>query len=198
MKLQTHSYPIKTKFGFLSKWIFATIAGFAISLFWIEIGERPDLGVIQGVLGSITIGIAQWFVLRQYIIQPWQWILTSIIAWGLLGYSDLGVLGWVAPRSLNLGLRLFYGCRDGFLIGLWLGLWHWWALRLQVLKSHCWLWWTPCFWGIGLGAGWVFGGLLRQLSNVFLAEVIGLSLTWIIVGGCMGKILTQLLWIDKK
>ncbi|MGB3536389.1 MAG: hypothetical protein WBA13_23080 [Microcoleaceae cyanobacterium] len=198
IKLQTRPYPVKTKFGFLSRWIFATIAGFAISLFWVEVGERPDLGVMQGILGGLVIGISQWLVLRQYITQPWQWIFATVIAWGILGYSHLGVLGFVAPSSLNLGLRLFYGCRDGFLIGLWLGLWHWWALRGQVLKSRRWLWWSPWFWGIGLALGWGVGGLLRQLTGIFLAEVIGLSLTWAIVGGCMGKLLTQLLWIEKN
>jgi hypothetical protein len=45
--------------------------------------------------------------------------------------------------------------------------------------------------------GWGLGGLLRQLTNLFLAEVIGLSLTWAIVGGCMGQLLTRLLWLEK-
>ena len=179
---------MKLKRILLPHWMLASLAGFGASLIWVEVGERPDLGVTEGMVGGLIVSFVQGLILRRYITPLWPWMLANTLTWGLLGYTHWGVLGWVAPRSLNLGLRLFYGGRDGFLMGLWLGLGYWYSFRKQAFQPWRWFYFSPLIWGIGLPLGWIFGGILRQLTHLFFAEVIGLSLTWGFVGSCLGML----------
>lgn len=195
MNPQAYSYTIKTQSGFWLKWICVTVIGFVVSLIWIEIGERPDLGVLEGAIGGLIIGCAQWYVLRQYIYQPWEWIIVNLVSWSLLGLSDFGAIGWVAPRTLDILLRIFYGSLDGFRTGIWIGLWQWYALRSQIPRAWKWIFVSPLCWTVGLSIGWTFGGLMRQATDLFLGDVLGLTLGWAIVGGMTGFALIRLLWI---
>jgi hypothetical protein len=47
-----------------------------------------------------------------------------------------------------------------------------------------------------LSVGWAFGGVMRQTTQLFLADVLGLTLTWTIVAGMTGIALVRLLWIS--
>lgn len=193
---QAYPYPIKTKYGFWLKWVFVSIIGFFVSLLWVEIGERPDMGILAGAVGGTVIGFAQWCVLRQYIYQPWQWIFASIIGWTVLGYSHIGAIAWVAPRTLDLLQRISYGAIDGSQVGICIGFLQWLALRIQVPRAWKWLWVSPLCWTVGLSVGWAFGGVMRQTTQLFLADVLGLTLTWTIVAGMTGIALVRLLWIS--
>lgn len=42
---------------FWGQWVALTSLGYLLSLFFIEVGERPDLGAIQGAIGGIAIGV---------------------------------------------------------------------------------------------------------------------------------------------
>ncbi|MEL7037894.1 MAG: hypothetical protein AAFO04_20095 [Cyanobacteria bacterium J06592_8] len=195
MKPQAYLYEIKTKYGFWLKWVFATAVGFFVSLLWIEIGERPDMGLLTGVVGGTTIGFAQWFVLREYINQPWQWIIANTLGWAVLGYSHIGALAWVAPRTLDTSTRIIYGIIDGGQVGIWIGFLQWLVLRIQVPRAWKWLWVSPLCWTIGLSIGWAFGGVMRQSTEFFLGDVLGLMLAWTLIAGMSGIALVRLLWI---
>ena len=192
---QTHRFEIRTQSGFWLKWVFVTVVGFLASLIWVEIGERPDMGLLAGAVGGAAIGFAQWFVLKQYIYQPWQWIFASIIGWAVLGYSPIGAIAWVAPRTPDLFDRILYGIIDGSQVGLWIGLWQWFALRVQVPRAWKWLWVSPLCWTVALPIGWAFGGVIRESTRLFLGDVLGLTLTWAMVAGMTGIALVRLLWI---
>ena len=51
------------------QWIFVTLIGFLASLYWLEVGERPDLNAIDGAVGGAVIGAAQWWVIRPKLPQ---------------------------------------------------------------------------------------------------------------------------------
>ncbi|NER32009.1 MAG: hypothetical protein F6J89_31485, partial [Symploca sp. SIO1C4] len=44
------------------QWVLVTLASFLVSLLLIEIGERPDIGTFEGVIGGSLIGLGQSLV----------------------------------------------------------------------------------------------------------------------------------------
>lgn len=191
-------YLVKTEPRFWVQWVIVTMAGFLLSLLWVEVGERPDVNWFVGVIGGLSIGCGQWFVLRHHIYHPWRWICVSAIAWCLLGLSPIGAIGWMAPTTLNLFLRLFYGSLEGAKVGISLGLWQWWVLRDSVFLGWRWIVASVLCWTVALPIGWGLGGILRDLTGFFLGDVIGLTLTWAIVAGLTGVGLIQLFWTNVR
>lgn len=171
-------------------WILVTFGGFLASLFWIEIGEKPDIGIIQGLIGGTLIGLTQLLVLKRYIFQAGWWVLANSLSWGLIGLSTSG---WVAPKTLHILPRLLYGIIDGTQIGLLLGLGQWLVLRKQLPKAWRWIVVSILGWSISLAIGWTVGGILRLVTRLFLGEVIGLAVTWILVSAITGIALIKLL-----
>ncbi len=175
------------------QWLFVTFIGFLASLFWIEIGEKPDIGGLQGLVGGAMIGLAQLLVLRRYISQAGWWILASSLSWSFIGLSPLGAMGWVAPRMLEIIPRLLYGIVGGGIIGMLLGVGQWLVLRQHISKAWQWIFVNTLSWSIALALGWIIGGILRLVTRLFISEVIGLTVTWILVGAMTGLALIKFL-----
>lgn len=190
---QVPAKPVQIGFAFWLQWILVTLFGFLLSLLVIEIGESPHLGIREGVIGGAIIGLTQFLVLRGHIRQAWWWIVASIICWGLLGFSSLSPLGWVVPRTTLFSARIFYGALFGALIGIGLGVPQWLVLRPRIPKAWRWILMSSLCWAISLAFGWTVGGVLRLLSQLFLGDVVGLTLAWLAVGILQGIALVRLL-----
>lgn len=175
------------------RWLIATFGGFATSLFWIEIGERHDLGIIQGIIGSIAIATPQSIILKQYISQSRWWIFVTVLTWSLIGLSGFGIVGWFVPQTLEPFLRLLYGIINGAEIGLCLGIAQSFILKRQITHAQKWIWVSIISWAVGLGVGWTIGGVLRQFTRLFIGDVVGLAITWLIVGAMTGYGLMRLM-----
>ena len=182
---------IETDWCFIVQWVLVTFGGFLLSLLLIEIGEKPDIGAIEGATGGAAIGLAQFLVLRQRISKAWGWILVSILIWGLMGGSGLGAVGWVAPRTEQIGYRALYGAVHGAQLGMWMGASQWWILRKEVPKAERWIWVSSLCWAIGMALGWTVGGVLRLSTRLFLGEIVGLGVAWLVVGATTG---VALIW----
>lgn len=183
-----HYTPVKPTIGwsFWFQWVFVTLVGFLLSLYWVEVGERPDLRALQGAIGGAAIGVAQWFVLRKQFYQAWWWVLASIVSWGLVGSSSLGALGWFAPKATNLSVRLIYGAANGAVVGILIGVVQWLFLRKQSIRAWSWIVGSIVGWAVGLSLGWLLGGVLRSLTGLFLGEVVGLAWGWVVVAAITG------------
>jgi hypothetical protein len=46
-------------------------------------------------------------------------------------------------------------------------------------------------WGVGLAIGWSVGGILRLKSHLFLSELVGLTLAWVVVAAITGVTLVS-------
>ena len=174
-------------------WIGLTSIGFLASLYWIEVGFKPDISPLQGVIGGIVVGLLQGIGLQQRVPHAWRWGVASAIGWGILGLSGVGVMGWAVPRSDVLSVRLLYGGLHGVQVGLVLGIAQWVVLRSHVSRSVCWILASVCGWAVGLPYGWIVGALLRLKTGLFLAEVVGLTLGWIVVAVITATVLVSLL-----
>lgn len=170
---------------FWFQWVLVTILGFLISLCLVEINVRPNVGAMSGAIGGAVIGLAQGMLLKPRVSIV-GWVLASLVSWSLIGSSNLGAIGWVAPRTLNLGIRATFGVLDGSLVGALIGVGQWFILRQQVKKAWMWILTSALGWGVGLAIGWSVGGILRLKSHLFLSELVGLTLAWVVVAAITG------------
>ncbi|MEA5508583.1 hypothetical protein VB715_02280 [Crocosphaera sp. UHCC 0190] len=175
------------------QWTVVTLAGFLLSLIWLEIGEPPDLGTLQGTIGGTIIGLSQALILSRWLPQAWLWILATLIAWGLLAGSQFGAIGWVAPRTDLITVRLTMGIILGGMTGLWVGFWQWLVIKQAFDQSYRWILMSGFSWAVGLSLGWIIGGFLRSVTHLFLGEVVGLAIAWMLVGLQTGLTLALLL-----
>jgi len=178
---------------FWGQWVALTSLGYLLSLFFIEVGERPDLGAIQGAIGGIAIGVMQASILKQPLNFSWQWVLACAVGWGLLAGSGAGAIGWIAPRTEILSIRFVSGLAFGEACGIVLGIVQWLVLRQSVRAAWRWICINPLCWAAGLSVGWTAGGLLRSRFHLFLAEVVGLGVSWAIVGATTGLALMKMM-----
>ncbi len=174
-------------------WTGVTLIGFLCSLVWVEIGEVPDLTPFQAMIGATIIGCFQALVLSRFFTHAWLWILSTFMAWTLMGGSHFGVMGWFAPRTELIMVRLTTGLILGGITGIWVGFWQWFILKRVLSKSYLWILFSGISWSLGLSIGWIVGGILRSITHLFLGEVIGLIVVWILVGMQTGIGLSYLL-----
>ncbi|ABG51845.1 MAG: hypothetical protein O4861_17895 [Trichodesmium sp. St16_bin4-tuft] len=173
--------PKNTGWSFCLRWVFFTLIGFLVSLMFVEVDVKPYVGAISGAMGGAVVGLAQWLVLRNRIFQSRWWVVVSIVAWLLIGASSLGALGWIAPRTEQIWLRLFYGVINGAIMGGILGLAQWFVVKRQISRPQRWIMANILAWAIGLPLGWLVGGLIYEAIGLFISEVIGLFVTWFFV-----------------
>lgn len=186
---------IKTDCGFWLQWILVTLAGFLVSLCLIEIDVRPHIKATEGAIGGTIIGLVQGLILEQRSknIAPW-WALMSTVSWGLIGASNFGAIGWMAPRTIHLEPRIIFGLLNGLQIGALLGIGQWLVLRQKCKKAGVWIPIVAASWAVGLVLGWGVSGVLRQATRLFLSELVGLAVAWVVSSAIAGF---GLIWLDK-
>ncbi|MEA5469498.1 hypothetical protein [Spirulina sp. 06S082] len=184
--------------GFWIGWVVATFLGFLLSLLFVEVGEIPDVTAVYGAIGGGIIGLMQGLVLLRRVDRLREWILVNAIAVGIMAWVGLGAIGWVAPRTDFLVIRLTYGIVLGAIAGIVSGTMQSFVLRHTIPFPYLWAVLNSVCWGFSLGVGWTIGGILRSLTHLYLSEAIGLGLTWICSSTIMGFALTSLLQWQKR
>ncbi|WP_445635372.1 Major facilitator superfamily (MFS) profile domain-containing protein [Nostoc sp. DSM 114161] len=172
-------------FNFNFLWTLATFSGFLLSLLLIEIGEKPDIGVVEAAIGGFAIALFQGFLLNQPIVCI-RWILSSILGWSIITAIGIGGLGWFIFSTQFLPLRILYGAIYGGLGGLGIGLTQSLAISQPASVAWRWIFVSSASWAIAIPCGSAVGIVLRRLTHLFLGEVIGLAITWLLVGMLTG------------
>lgn len=168
--------------SFTSLWIIATLGGFLLSLLWIEIGEKSDISLLEAGIGGLAIALPQSYILRQRIF-PLSWVLSTIFGWVVIAATGVGAVGWYVPSSEFFPLRIFLGIISGSIGGLVIGLAQWWiAMPQSVPWVWCWMFVSSASWAVAVSTGSAVGLFLHRLTQLFLGEVVGLAITWLIVG----------------
>jgi hypothetical protein len=166
--------------SFTLQWICATFTGFLLSLLLIEIGEKPDVGVIQAIIGATAIALPQSLLLRQRIFPLW-WVLSTIMAWGAIAAVGIGAVGWIVPRTELFIPRLISGGISGTIAGCTIGIAQCLAICQQVPYAWRWIIVSSFSWGMGIALGSTGGLFIYQISDLFLGEVVGLAAGWLLV-----------------
>jgi hypothetical protein len=172
--------PENTKFSFTLLWTFATFGGFLVSLCVIEVGDKPDIGVVEAAIGGFAIALPQGCLLKQPIFCI-RWILSSILGWTVITATGIGAVGWIVPNTQLLPLRLLSGVICGTIGGFGIGLAQWLAIPQPFPWAWRWIFVSSASWGVALPVGSFVGSVLRHLTQLFLGEVVGLAITWLMV-----------------
>ncbi|WP_017306552.1 hypothetical protein [Spirulina subsalsa] len=193
-------YPVRQRFhhiplgwDFLVDWMMATLLGYGVSLLVVEVGETSDISLFSGALGGLFVGIAQFFILRKELPQARGWLIMTALGWFVITGGGLGAIGWSIPHTNFIGFRLLYGVAYGVTTGLILGTVQWIFLRQFIPLAQWWIILNSLGWGLALAVGWLVGGGLRSLTQVFFSEIIGLGVTWLTIGGITGLAMIALL-----
>ncbi|MEH2154861.1 hypothetical protein [Nostoc sp.] len=170
---------VNTRFGFTLLWTLATFGGFLLSLLLIEVGEKPDIGVVEAAIGGFAIALLQGCLLKQPIFCL-RWILSSLLGWSLIAAIGIGAVGWIVPSTQILPLRILSGAIYGALGGLGIGLAQW--LAIPQPMAWRWIFVSSASWAVAVPVGSAIGMILHRLTQLFFGEVIGLAITWLLVG----------------
>jgi hypothetical protein len=176
------------------RWTGLTWLAFGVSLLFIEISEKSDLSLTDGLLGGGLVGLAQWQALRPHVPNAHRWTVASALSWGAMMVLQVGAIGWMAPGTPNLILRAIFGLFYGGYVGLGLGIGQWLVLRSQLAQAWRWIPLSSGAWAVAIAFGWVTGGALRLASNLFVSEVIGLLVAWGAIAALSGIGLIGLLY----
>lgn len=113
---------------------------------------------------GLALGILQWFILQYRILQPWRWILATMLGWTL----EAMILFIAIPNSM--------GFITGLMIGLTTGSAQWLILHREVYWAGWWITinvvdWTismallPGFLSTGAMAGAIIGFAMELLLH---------------------------------
>jgi hypothetical protein len=114
------------------RWVLATTLGWAAG--WALSGYLTEF-----VIG-LTVGLAQWVILRKQVQHSEWWILASALGWGA-GRVLVDVM--LTPQDVIL---------VGGILGAALGTAQWLVLRHHVIQSWWWIVVSALSWGVGLTA----------------------------------------------
>ncbi len=172
--------PAKTELSFTLQWIFATFCGFLLSLLLIEIGEKSDIGVLQAIMGALAVALSQSLILRQPVLSL-RWVLFTVLGWTAITVMGIGAVGWIVPTTQQLPVRILSGLIYGTIGGFGIGFAQWLAIYQLVPSAWRWIFINTASWTIAVPIGSVIGSILRQFTQLFLGEVVGLAITWLLV-----------------
>ena len=135
---------------FLILWTVATAAGWLVGYLLIDVSP---LG--ESTFG-LTVGIAQWLVLRMKIPNAYWWILAT-------------AAGWIVGRLIAIGFfPPEYGILAGSVIGAAMGSFQWLIMRRYVNRAYWWI--------ILSILGWLWA----------MTGVLGLTLIGVVAGATTG------------
>ncbi|NJL09336.1 MAG: hypothetical protein HC908_01310 [Calothrix sp. SM1_7_51] len=110
------------------QWSLGTFSAFLLSLLFVEIGVREDVGILEAAIASLLIAFAQVLVLKERIFPVW-WMLSTCSAWIAITATGIGAIGWIVPNTLSFPQRVFDSCIFGAFGGSTIGFFQWLTIR---------------------------------------------------------------------
>src|SRR5215203_828287 len=102
---------------------------------WISSASPLFFGSVLGMCFGLTIGFAQWVLLKKFLNNAYLWIVSTTIAWTL--FFALNMAGFFG-RGEDLSSKMFEGSIHGFLFGAMLGFVQWLAMGRLGARSAAW------------------------------------------------------------
>ena len=184
----------RNEVGLWLAWTAATTLGMLIGYLPLALVVGSlDLGlarVIVPIITGILLGLAQWLVLRPYIVHSHDWILNHAAGW-VVGFS-IGLFIVQLLSKTPLGMLL------GFIaFGAIVALFQYPTLRREIPHLSTWI--------LANVIGWTLGAYLSQLAGgVFLhntapsalvSVLVSVGITGLVAGAITGL---ALIWIVRQ
>jgi hypothetical protein len=185
----------RNEFGLWLGWTLATaigmLLGFLPSLVLVNLLDLQWSRVVVPLLAGFLIGLSQWAVLRNYLVESHDWILAGGTSWAV-GYAiGLFLINILSSTPLGglLGFALF---------GAIIALVQWPILRREIPHISSWI--------VANVLGWMAGFYFSQLALnlVFNTEtainpVVSTSFVSVVTGLVAGAITgLALVWIVRQ
>jgi hypothetical protein len=175
-------------------WTLATAVGLIIGYLPAALFvNQLDLGlarIIVPLLAGVTIGLAQWLVLRNYVTDCTDWVFYLAASW-VLGYT-LGLLVVNLLATTFIGVVLSY-----ILFGVIIALFQWPILHREIPRIWVWV--------LANVVGWLLGAMLSQLVLAALfggnpGSPVAFTLVNMAVTGLVAGLITglALVWIVRE
>ncbi len=90
------------------RWIFASFCGWTIGYFITFYGVLREFEIFYGAIIGLTVGIAQWVILRSEVHLAGWWIIFSIVGWttGLTLLPGVMITGTIAGVLTGVALEI--------------------------------------------------------------------------------------------
>jgi hypothetical protein len=173
------------------RWTLATtlgaVVGWGVTTFVVS---PTAVGMIVfAVTTSLAVGLAQWFVLKQYFNRAGWWILGTTVG-GTVGWIGGLLVGevFVAAGAALVGLVL-----GGLLVGLVVGVAQWFVLKPHFSGAGWWILAATAAVAVNWIMGWIMGGYIvghfvGYIFGRFLGEAgpVGQLLGSVLAGAMVG------------
>ncbi len=188
------------------QWIALTVlgivAGLALALplgaaIFAVLGAMAGTPIVLGIVG-LSLGTAQWPVIRRHISSPAWWVAGSTV--GMAVGLMLGVIlveqvgraifgGPINFRMLGIAARAASFGTIGLIGGAGVGLGQWFALRRQLAKCSRWVHVNALSLGAGLACGSLLADTLMLKTGSFVSAAVLFLVGSGIAGVCTAKAL---------
>jgi hypothetical protein len=92
------------------QWIVTSAIGWAAGWVLVLTFFPPQIDVLAGVVLGTAIGLAQWFIMRQWFHMAGWWIIISALGWsiGLTGIMGYSLVGTIAGAVTGIQIELLF------------------------------------------------------------------------------------------
>ncbi len=184
----------RNEFGLWAGWTLATALGLVLGYLPLALVVGPlDLGiarVLVPIFSGILLGLAQWLVLRSYVIGSQDWILNQVGGW-VVGYA----LGLFVVQALS---RTAVGALIGFItFGIIVALFQWPVLRREIPHVGAWILANVLGWTLGAYLSQLAAGAFFQntLPNTVTSVLVTVGITGLVAGAITA---VALIWIVRQ
>lgn len=166
--------------NFLLRWTLANLLGWTVGLYLGTLAINSPIICLLGLLTGVSIGLAQWWALRNEVTVTRRWVIASVA-----GVAGGGILAapalFFALSSQTLGLTF-----AGAMIGLGIGVLQWSSLPEGLKRGG---WW--------IGANLLAGALCALLTSIPIIRglPLGLLAGTALYGYLTGRVLR---WLQLK
>lgn len=184
----------RSEFGLWLGWTIATALGMVIGYLPVALFiQEVPLGIARVVvplLAGVLISVAQWLVLRNYVVSSQDWVINHTVGW-VIGYI-IGLLVVSLLSAVPLGGLIGY-----LLFGLIVALFQFPVLRREI--PHLWVWilTNVIAWTLAAFVSQVISGSVMMTTKTTLVTS---TLLTVGITGLVGGAITAvaLIWLVRQ